>query len=440
MLHSLVATVLLRGVYKRFLRLVFISPRLDHLFVVQPNDVLDFLGPMKDCEGLDQDPNNCPYIALMVDCATNFVIGCPVSSTSTNCVIYALLQWIAVFGRPKVVQLDSPPTHSSEELRRFLEVMDITRSLGISRRPQCQGRVENVVKEIKIALKCNSIDKVDTLPWWVSVQCAICVHNNARSAPHNRSPTELCFGTESPILELPSTTDSVEGKWEKLHSQIADDFFICNAIQSDDAHRAEMAEIAHKAPFRVYSVGDKVRLSRLEDGKRVLRGPFTVTELNDSNPFLYRLDGWSQGWVSLNQLLPFKDDSNLELFNHAVRPHQAYSASIFRLKFPDDIGIPLDEVSSGDFIIYPVDENVSDDGEPHRTIYIMEVMDRDDHILHALSLNRDGKNRWVRPPVRDRQEFMWDIDDSAILGAFKPTRTRRLPMKVSSWLSEHGAA
>ncbi|KAF4652790.1 hypothetical protein FOL46_009501 [Perkinsus olseni] len=40
--------------------------------------------------------------------------------------------------------------------------MGVKRSLGIPRRPECQGRVENVIKEIKLAISTNS---VANLPW-----------------------------------------------------------------------------------------------------------------------------------------------------------------------------------------------------------------------------------------------------------------------------------
>ncbi|KAF4684685.1 hypothetical protein FOZ62_006374, partial [Perkinsus olseni] len=347
---------------------------------------LDFLGPLKDADGVDSDPNACPYLVLIVDCASNFALGFPVASTSTNCVIYGLLQWIAIMGRPRRVQLDSPPSHSSEELRRFLE-----------------GRIENVVKEVKTALRCNSTDRDGNLPWWVVVQTSLAVHNSSRMAPHGFSPSEIVFGVDRPIFDIdfpPKSSDEISERWDRLYNEIADVFYICSIIQSDDSHLAEMQDLVRKSPVRVY-----------------------------------------KGWVSLGQLLPYRSDEELRDFNHAVKPHQAYSASTFRLALPADVGIPSSDISVGDFVIYPLDEDVtsSTSAEPRRTLYILEVMSRDGDTIQALSLNKDSKGRYKRPLVRDRPDFTWTIDVSSVLGAFKPTKTRRLPSKVISWLDDHGA-
>ncbi|KAF4648520.1 hypothetical protein FOL47_003128, partial [Perkinsus chesapeaki] len=103
---------------------------------------LDFLGPLTDSTD-SPEPNDCTYLVILVDSATQICMGCPAKSTSTLSVISALLQWIAIFGLPLRLQLDSPPSHTSESLLRFLSVLGIDRSLGIARRPESQGRVEN---------------------------------------------------------------------------------------------------------------------------------------------------------------------------------------------------------------------------------------------------------------------------------------------------------
>ncbi|KAF4721204.1 hypothetical protein FOZ63_012201, partial [Perkinsus olseni] len=293
----------------------------------------DFLGPASPSPD-DDEPNGCSYLAVLVDSGTQMCMACPAKSTSVSSVISAVLQWCALFGPPTALQLDSPPAHSSDKLFRFLTVMGVKRSLGIPRRPECQGRVENVIKEIKLAISTNSVASPGDLPW-------------------------------------------------------------------------------------------------LENNHRVLRGPFVISALHESNPFLYRLDGWSQGWVSLGQLLPYYSDEELRDFNRAVRPHQAYSVSTFRLGLPADVGIPIAEISTGDFVIYPCDADVdsSSSSEPRRTLYIMEVMDREGDTLQALSLNKDSKGCYKRPLVRERPDFTWTIDVNSVVGAFKPTKTRRLPSK-----------
>lgn len=261
-------------------------------------------------------------------------------------------------------------------------------------------------------------------------------------APHGFSPSELVFGVDRPIFDVdsfPESSEEISKRWETLHRQIADNFYICSAIQSDASHLAEMQDLARKVPLKVYKIGDQVRVSRMEDGHRVIRGPFRVSSLHESNPYLYCLDGWSQGWVSLGQLLPYHSDAEMKDFNYAVKPHQAYSASTFRLQLPNDVGIPAANVSKGDFVIYPIDDDTSGSSEPNRILYIMEVVNRDGDSIDALSLTKDNKGRYKRPLVRDRPHFTWTFDVSAIVGAFRPTKTRRLPSKVSSWLTDHGA-
>ncbi|EER02350.1 gag/pol/env polyprotein, putative [Perkinsus marinus ATCC 50983] len=407
---------------------------------------LDFLGPISDSSD-HSEPNNCTYLTILVDSATQMCMGCPAQSTSTSSVISAVLQWCAIFGPPSVLQLDSPPAHSSDKLSRFLTVLGIERSLGVSRRPQCQGRVENVIKEIKLAMSTNSILSPGRLPWWVIAQSVISVHNSSKIALYGFSPSELAFGIADPFLPSAalldpqsdaeaSSIDQFNDSWSEFRNQVVDNFYITRAIADDVAHKLEMVQLAHEVPLYTFSPGDQVRLCRLENNHRVLRGPFTVTDLHPSNPYLYRLSDWP-GWVSLGQLLPFRQDSSLDDFTNAVHHHEAYTSGIFSLSLPDDVKIELHDAEPGNFVIIAEDDTTGP--EPTRTLRIGEIDQKLPDGFKIIMLNKSARGSWTLPPTRDRVSFTWDVNFADVIGVFRPTRTRRLPPSLLSWLKTHGA-
>ncbi|KAF4647497.1 hypothetical protein FOL47_004514, partial [Perkinsus chesapeaki] len=136
---------------------------------------LDFLGPLTDSTD-SPEPNDCNYLVILVDSATQICMG----------FISALLQWIAIFGLPLRLQLDSPPSHTSESLLGFLSVLGIDRSLGIARRRRV------VAQSHKVA--------------W-------------------RIPSELAFGLDDPFLPSKSMLDGTytlqvsADSWSNLRNQ-----------------------------------------------------------------------------------------------------------------------------------------------------------------------------------------------------------------------------
>ncbi|KAF4708527.1 hypothetical protein FOZ63_020830, partial [Perkinsus olseni] len=117
--------------------------------------------------------------------------------------------------------------------------------------------------------------------------------------------------------------------------------------RDERAANAEIRDVLQKAPRFQFHPDDKVRLVRRIDNKRVIQGPFTIEAVHPDNRYLYKLYG-KPNYVSVGQLLPFREDVFMKEFDYAVQPHQALLARITTSKVPG--GVPFPEIRPGQWI------------------------------------------------------------------------------------------
>ncbi|EEQ99238.1 retrovirus polyprotein, putative, partial [Perkinsus marinus ATCC 50983] len=120
---------------------------------------LDFAGPFHKEAALEPSPWGAEYLCVMICECTNMSLVVPTRSTSSRDVIGALTIWISTYGVPRILQLDACPSHNSQSLRTFTAALGCRLKLGIPRRPQCQGKVERFIRDLKEAVRIGTQQK-----------------------------------------------------------------------------------------------------------------------------------------------------------------------------------------------------------------------------------------------------------------------------------------
>ncbi|KAF4647535.1 hypothetical protein FOL47_004484, partial [Perkinsus chesapeaki] len=170
----------------------FTNIQLD--FMCKPND--SKLGGFPETS-----PGGWQYLCVVVDEGTRVALATPSFSTSTRDVIQALLQWCACYGIPSIIQMDMAGAHQSRELAMFLRMMGISLRAGLPRRPESQGLVERLIRDIKSSIRCAQADRRGHCnPWWSAALVAVMLHNHATLYDTHISPHELATGAPSPGL------------------------------------------------------------------------------------------------------------------------------------------------------------------------------------------------------------------------------------------------
>ncbi|KAF4735270.1 hypothetical protein FOZ63_016814 [Perkinsus olseni] len=415
----------------------------------------DFAGPFPVPEHLQESqPDTLRYAAVIIDEATRICMVLPSGGTSAQHVIQALSIWMSSYGVPVQIHMDSPAAHRSSALTKFMDAYHIDHSLGVPRRPESQGLVERLIGELKTS--CRLGDKSSAkdglgMPYWMNLQTAALIHNSSPDADLGMSPMEICLGQDRPFgfmdglpdeseqeqTRLKSPEDYTE-EWNYLHDDIQDRYLLVQAWRNDKAHSKEMASLARLGCPQAFSPGQLVRLTRVVDGHRQLSGPYKIDSKHEKNPFLYKLQG-SPHWYNIGQLLRYTYPAEQEHFDEATFPARAYASSMHRTSLPDDLNIELSNLKPGDFVVTFTKEE-SDDLEPLTTFFISEYLkpgEKSDEVV-VLGLDKSSNGRWQRPQVKRREKVTWTVPEARIMGAFKPTRQRRIPQRVLTWLQSIG--
>ncbi|KAF4666525.1 hypothetical protein FOL46_003047 [Perkinsus olseni] len=213
---------------------------------------------------------------------------------------------------------------NAEYLEPFLRYWDIEAKYGLPRHVQSQGLVERVIRDLKTAIRIGSA-RTDTgqatVPWWLSAQVAVLAHNTSmisETVPY--TPMELTIGSVSRIDGALMRTDTPsDTMWAAVNEQLVDLYAFSQFAQAEKAMIAEMKSIVDVIPRHRFKVGDQVKLSRLVDNKRQVRGPYRVQRISDSNHLIYYLEGRKDP-VPLSHLLPFIDATDREQYEDAIKP------------------------------------------------------------------------------------------------------------------------
>ncbi|KAF4652683.1 hypothetical protein FOL47_010902, partial [Perkinsus chesapeaki] len=260
---------------------------------------LDFAGPMDSYINPTDLP--CPgmakYLLIIIDEGTRAMLVLPVASTSTLDIIIGLLIWFQVYGIPSSVQLDNAGAHRSDDLAAFSKNWGFTLSFGIARRPQTQGLVEGAIRDVKATIATNLVPPL-SVPWYISALMTGVIHNQSALLGTSYSPHALSMGTDLPEETTPTM----------VSDQLRESNLEYRQRRDERAESAEIHDVLKTAPRFNYKTGDKVRLIRRINNKRIIQGPFEIESSHPSNGYLFKLRG-KTNYVSLNQLLPYREDS-----------------------------------------------------------------------------------------------------------------------------------
>ncbi|KAF4651906.1 hypothetical protein FOZ61_010065 [Perkinsus olseni] len=187
--------------------------------------------------------------------------------------------------------------------------------------------------------------------------------------------------------------------------------------RDERAANAEIRDVLQKAPRFQFHPDDEVRLVRRIDNKRVIQGPFTIEAVHPDNRYLYKLYG-KPNYVSVGQLLPFREDVFMKEFDYAVQPHQALLARITTSKVTG--GVPFPEIRPGQWIFVIREAADFDKLAPSHQLSLSLVEKVEGNSLTVLGLDR--------------------CPDDIFGDAFTCTAHKRIPKRVKDWLESTGVS
>lgn len=120
---------------------------------------MDCVGPL---------PKSRAVLTIMCQ-ATRFPAACPLRSITTKAVLKALMQFIALFGIPKVIQTDQGSNFTSKIFAQILKQLHVTHQKASAYHAQSQGVLERFHQTLKSLFRsyCTHMegDWEEGLPW-----------------------------------------------------------------------------------------------------------------------------------------------------------------------------------------------------------------------------------------------------------------------------------
>ncbi|KAF4674703.1 hypothetical protein FOL46_004231 [Perkinsus olseni] len=396
-------------------------------------------------EGNDKEPSSSTADSQ----CTNICLVVPTASTSARDVIGALTIWFSTYGVPEAIQLDACPAHDSQALRVFVSAWSSSLKLGIPRRPECQGKVERLIRDIKEAVRVEKNLAPCPLPWWQSALSYAIVHNTSPiKGGFGLTPMELSHALEPPNFMSPPTSDrkldpdQIQELWLSFHS------FLSTTLENYLVSRAERSLCEEVKVLAGSDVnlgllpGQQVLLSQIIDGKRALSGPFTIARRDSVNPTILYLEGLDKP-VSLNQLVLYHSDMDRDALEFATEPVRTSFSTSASSSLPN--GIRLTELEANvHWVVYKeLDPTRAPDDEPVLLIYAARFLSGD-QISRTIEIQGlDHKlrtNTWVLPPRSERHLAVKHISYDQVIGSagFKPTARGMVPLQHRKWFESQG--
>ena len=129
------------------------EPRFRELTEVGEEWSIDTIGPFTP----DADGN--AYILAAVDGFSRFVMLEPAADATGEAAAKFLLKITGIFGRPKSFRHDGGSQFENHLIDTFSELLGVDRHVTLAYRPQANGRVERVCKEIGRHLRYIVLDR-----------------------------------------------------------------------------------------------------------------------------------------------------------------------------------------------------------------------------------------------------------------------------------------
>ena len=129
------------------------QPRFNEIMDVGEEWSLDTIGP------LPADEFGNTYIMVAIDGFSRFVVLEPASDASGESVARFLLKLVGWFGRPKGIRTDGGSQYDNHLIDVFCHLLGFDRHVTLAYRPQANGKVERVNKEVGRHLRFICLDR-----------------------------------------------------------------------------------------------------------------------------------------------------------------------------------------------------------------------------------------------------------------------------------------
>ncbi|EEQ97668.1 hypothetical protein Pmar_PMAR029079, partial [Perkinsus marinus ATCC 50983] len=333
-------------------------------------------------------------------------LAIPTKSTTARDVIGVLLIWFSTYGPAKYIQLDACPAHDSEALRQFTSAWGAELVLGIPRRPESQGLIERLIRDVKTAIRIGTCAPDATLPWWICAFNAISIHNSSPIKDGlGCTPAMLAHSREDLLPETESSDPDSSGLDElcQKNCEYLSSVMQCFLVSRADAALGKEIKTLIDEPLRFkFNAGDSIKVSRLINGRRKVSGPYRISHQHPHNALLFYVEGFDKPF-SARQLLPYHTCDERVALDFATLPSRVATAIIGKADMPD--GITLDLLKKNDHWIVYKELDESANAEPTLMIYAARFLsfDSSSNSITIQGLDHNTRNNsWVLPPKKER--------------------------------------
>ena len=236
---------------------------------------LDIAGPLKVTKAGHR------YILGIVDHCTRYIMCVPLKSTTTSIVIKRLVErWISIFGFPIRIHSDKSTIFESEEFQRFCRKYQIKKTYSPPYRPQANGKIERIFKDIKPRLLIyeeeNNVDWDDAVPY---IELGI---RNCFTRSTGLVPNEMIF--KNKIRDTYSARHQINEK-ENLNAASDDILFKKGDFVYIKRRPIEKGKSKFKGPFEIVKTNRESKSVTVikENGKLVERSMFEIKKSTNKN-------------------------------------------------------------------------------------------------------------------------------------------------------------
>ena len=163
---------------------------------------LDTIGP------LEPDADGNTYIMVAVDGFSRYVMLEPAKDATGESAAHFLLKIAGMFERPKIagmferpkgIRTDGGSQYDNHLLDVFCELLGMQRHVTLAYRPEANGRVERVCKEVGRHLRFICLDRRIEGQWSVMLPIVQRVLNTTPHIALGVEPAKIVFGGRTPL-------------------------------------------------------------------------------------------------------------------------------------------------------------------------------------------------------------------------------------------------